>query len=263
MKIKQSLQLMQREMEKFLIINVVIIALYLFFNILFTHVIKLEQGNLIVGMDGMWFIAMFIAGLASHAENFQLLSQCGISRKTYSYASVIDGVVTCFKVVLFMIITTIFVSSVEDLLQLKSSFQLLGGNLSLIDGNVLGDLPWIVILSFTWLTFNYSFGLALSSINYRLGKLGKAIFWIIFGLVIIHLLTAFGISLEVILEPNEVDIEIMNSYLRPLIDLVTTFLRWLLSSKLMTIIFIFCGFIINSLISIFMSQRTNVREVKK
>ncbi|MGB4610553.1 MAG: hypothetical protein ACOX3H_07400 [Saccharofermentanales bacterium] len=193
-----SIKILARDYKKFFLsFLAVMTTMYLV-----EFIVALSSGNVrIGGIEGIYFIACFVAGLVTFKEDYFFLSQNQVPKATIAKAFIIEGF--CFGLV-----TSFMVNIYFHLMQWIS--RSLGFNtpgfLALTpvhtdQEGLLGFGRKLIILFFLYVTI-YFIGLLLATINYRLNWLGRIIFWVPFGVISLNALIG---SLEYLIDKTAIE----------------------------------------------------------
>ncbi len=177
-----AVKVLARDYKKFFLSFFgVMTALYLvgFILTLFGSTVKVG------GIEGVYWLACLIAGVASFREDYLFMSQNQIPKSTMTKAFIVEGL--CFG-----LFTSFAVSIFSFVMQLISSAlgNFLPSFLDLIPNWVkMSGLPGLgrtfVMLLFLYIE-SYFAGLTVSAINYRLNWIGRIIFWVPFGVIFLN-----------------------------------------------------------------------------
>lgn len=149
-------------------------------------IVNLSGGSMkIGGIEGVYFIACFVAGLASFKEDFFFMAQNQVPKSTMTKAFIIEGflfgLATSFAVNVFAHLMAWISSAINhEIPRFIDLIPRVDDN-----GGLLGFGRNFVILLSLYVAI-YFIGLMLGTINYRLNWLGRVIFWVPFGFLMLN-----------------------------------------------------------------------------
>ncbi|MGI6616944.1 MAG: hypothetical protein ACOX36_02640 [Saccharofermentanales bacterium] len=177
-----AVRVMTRDYGKFFISFFgVMTALYLV-----GFIVNFSGGSMkIGGIEGVYFIACFVAGLASFKEDYFFMAQNQVPKSTMTKAFIIEGflfgLATSFAVNAFAHLTQWISSALNyDIPRFIDLIPKIAEN-----GGLLEFGRTFVILLSLYVAI-YFIGLMLGTINYRLNWLGRVIFWVPFGFLMLN-----------------------------------------------------------------------------
>lgn len=137
------------------------------------------------GIEGVYWFACLVAGLASFREDYLFMAQNQIPKSTMTKAFIVEGLCfglfTSFAVSIFSFVMQL-ISSALDIYLL--SFLDLIPNWVKMSG--LAGMGQMFIFLFFLYVGTYFTGLVIGTINYRLNWIGRIIFWVPLGFITLN-----------------------------------------------------------------------------